>query len=81
MADRIRAVTVAPPLSEIVNAPGLFTVTWKLTAAPEFALHNTVVVPTGKNDPDSGLQLMAGMVSPFSPVVGDPQSPVPVGVT
>src|SRR4030095_1276554 len=39
----------------------------------------TVVVPTGKNEPEAGLQLMAGMVSPFSPVLAEPQSPVPVG--
>src|SRR5262245_1618649 len=73
-------VSELPPLSEIERAPGLSTVTWKVTAAPVCAVQNTGVVPTGKNDPDGGLQVIAGMVSPFSPVLVVPQKPVPVGV-
>src|SRR6476660_138517 len=73
-------VSELAPLSEIERAPGLSMVTWKLTAGPVWAVQITVVVPTGKNEPDAGLQLIAGIVSPFSPVVVVPQSPVPVGV-
>jgi hypothetical protein len=68
------------PLREIESAPGLLTVTWNVTVVPVCAKQITGVDPTGKNDPDCGLQLMAGMVSPFSPVVVVPQKPVPVGV-
>ena len=74
------SVIVSAPVSEIESAPGLFTLTWKLTAEPVWAVQITVLVPTGKNEPDAGLQLIAVMVSPFSPVVVWPQSPVPVGV-
>jgi hypothetical protein len=39
-----------------------------------------VLVPTGKKEPDAGLQLIGRIVSPPSPVLVWPQSPVPVGV-
>jgi hypothetical protein len=43
-----------------------FTVTVNVQLGPAVVVQATVVVPTGKNDPDAGLQVTA----PQSPLVG-----------
>jgi len=75
--SRIRARVVLGRLDDLADST---QVTWNVTVVPVCAKQITGVDPTGKNDPDCGLQLIAGMVSPFSPVVVVPQKPVPVGV-
>src|SRR5438132_7728998 len=55
------------------SPPGLSIVTWNVQASPVLAVQITVVVPTGKKDPETALQLTVAGVPP-SPV-GWPQSP------
>jgi hypothetical protein len=67
------------PLSDIERPPGLSTVTRKVHPPPFEPNVATVVVPTGKNEPDAGEELIGGTGFPFSSTEAWPQSPVVVG--
>ena len=68
-------VTSDGQVIDSVSDPELCTVTEKLQLSPVGAVHDTVVVPTGKTEPDGGLQ-----TTPLPPSSGfPPQAPDVVG--